>query len=114
MSLTRSLFAIYFTLSCGFIPQVYASQMIQTSAWVNKHTSEEMNKNIKEFLKKPVVQDHFSNLGMSSLDAQKRLAGLNETELRQLSDQVDKAQYGGNILVTVLVVVLIIYLIQRI
>lgn len=69
--------------------------------------------NVNEFLSRSDVQKIMTERGLSTEEASLRLASLSESELRQLSSQVSEARAGGDILVAILLVVLIIFLIKR-
>ena len=90
------------------------SEMISSSDVLAQVTRDESEKEVRDYLQKSVVQSELLKQGVSVEEVSARLASLSEQELRQLSGQVKQAQAGGDILVAVLLVVLIIYLIKRI
>lgn len=97
------------------IPSVaFAETMIPTTTVVSELTREQTQAKINDFLKRSDVRNELMKREVSADEVSQRLASLNEQELRQLSSQMDQAQYGGDILVAILLVVLIIFLIKRI
>lgn len=90
------------------------NEMISTSTVLAEITRTEAEKNIRDFLQKSEVQSELIKQGVSPDEASARLANLSEQEIQQLSGQVKEARAGGDILVAVLLVVLIIYFIKRI
>lgn len=90
------------------------TQMISVSAVLADVTRADAEKNVKEFINKSEVQNALIRNGVSPDEATRRLALLSEREVRDLSGQVYEARAGGDILVAVLLVVLIIYFAQRI
>lgn len=88
--------------------------MIPTSVVVEELTRAQALANVDEFLKHSEVKKQLMANGLSEKEVQLRVASLSETELRQLSHQMDEARAGGDILIAILVVVLIIFLIKRI
>ncbi len=89
-------------------------QMIPTSAVLAELTRAEAETEVRGYLQKSEVQSELLKQGLSSDEISARLASLSEQEMRQLSSQVREARAGGDILVAILIVVLIIYLIKRI
>jgi hypothetical protein len=93
----------------------FANQaMISTSAVVAELDRSQAQENVQRYLNQPDVQKALIQSGVSPDEVSARLASLSETELRQLSGQVQEARAGGDILITVLLIVLIIYLVKRI
>jgi hypothetical protein len=90
-----------------------ANAMISTNAVVTELTREQNQAKINNFLSRSDVRNELMKRGLSSEEVTQRLASLNEKEMRQLSAQMDQAQYGGDILFAILIVVLIIFLIKR-
>lgn len=88
--------------------------MIPTTTVVAELTRAQTEAKINDFLNRTDVRNELMKRGLSSDEVTQRLASLNEQELRQLSSQMDQAQYGGDILFAILIVVLIIFLIKRI
>ena len=76
--------------------------------------SETQAQDLQNLLEKKEVLAQLNKLGVSAEEAKARIAGLSAAELQQFSSQVEQARAGGNILVTVVLVLLIVFLIQRI
>ena len=91
-----------------------ASPMIPATTVVAELTRAQALANVQDFLSKPEVRQQLAKSGLSEREAELRVASLSETELKQLSNQMDQARAGGDILVAILLVVLIIFLIKRI
>lgn len=89
-------------------------KLIPTSEVVDQVSREQKEQQVKNFLSRSDVRDQLMKHGVSADEASMRVASLSEQELNQLSHQVEQARAGGNILVAILLVVLIIYLIKRI
>jgi hypothetical protein len=66
------------------------------------------------YLNEGHVRDQLIQNGVAPEEASVRLASLSDQELRQLATQVQEARAGGDILVTILLVVLIVFLVKRI
>jgi len=90
------------------------NEMISTSTVLAEATRAEAEENIRDYLQKSEVQSELIRQGVAPDEVSVRLANLSEQEIRQLSGQVKEARAGGDILVAVLLVVLIIYFIKRI
>lgn len=91
-----------------------ATSMIPTSAIVSDMNAAEAKANVDNFLKRDDVRQQLMANGISADEAATRVAALSPAEMKNLSSQMEQARAGGDILVTILVVVLIIFLIQRI
>lgn len=93
------------------------AKMISTSEALSDMNRAQGESNIKEFLNRGDVQQKLQSLGFSADDAAKRVALLSDSEVKKLSQDIEKASVGGNvggILVVVLLVILIIYFAKRI
>ena len=90
------------------------NEMISTSMVLAEITRAEAEKNVRDYLQKSDIQSELIKHGVSPDEVSARLANLSEQEIRQISGQVKEARAGGDILVAILLVVLIIYFIQRI
>ncbi len=107
--------SVTMSLLLSNIPSVaFAEGMISTSVVVAELNRVEEQKNVENFLQRNDVREELIKRGVAPDEVSSRLASLSTLELRQLSAQLDQARAGGDILVTVLLVVLIIYLIKRI
>lgn len=91
-----------------------AKKMISTAEVLTNFDRKMAEDKIASFLNSKDVEAKLVAEGLSATEAQARIASLSDQELQNLSKQIDKAQYGGDILVTILLIVLIIYLIKRI
>lgn len=97
------------------VAQVTHPKMIPATDVVEELTREQANANIESFLKRADVRKELMAKGLSEGEVKLRIASLSETELKQLSKQMDQARAGGDgILVAILLIVLIIFLIKRI
>ncbi|MCM2282756.1 MAG: PA2779 family protein [Bdellovibrionaceae bacterium] len=87
--------------------------MISTTAVITELDREATQQRVQEFIRSTDVQRLLMERGVSAEEASQRIATLSESELHQLAGQVDQARAGGDILITVLIVVLIIFLIKK-
>ncbi|MDZ4084920.1 MAG: PA2779 family protein [Bdellovibrionales bacterium] len=94
--------------------QLVPNQMIPTSTLIEELTKEQARENISEFLNHSEVERQLLARGLTKEEATSRLAALSKSELNLIASQIDQAKAGGDILITILVVVLIIFLIKRI
>lgn len=85
--------------------------MVSTSSVVSDMT---LSSEVEELLNNSEVQKQLVANGLTQEEATKRLAALSPAEMNQLSLQIQEARAGGDILFTILIVVLIIFLVQRI
>jgi hypothetical protein len=90
------------------------SSMISTSSVVAQLDRGQTEAKLHDLFNRSDVQKAMVERGLSPDEVSSRLASLSEAELRQLSSQVEYAKAGGDILVAILIVVLIIYFIKRI
>lgn len=93
-----------------------ADKMIPTMVVVNEMSRAESEQNILEVVSRDEISLELEKLRLSKDEVTKRIAALSDSEIRDLSKQIDEARYGGitGILVTVVLVLLIIYLAKRI
>ena len=110
-------------VSLSSLPQVFAAQaiekkaeatMVSTQDWVNDQTKEELAANILQVLDRDYVRKKLVASGISPDEAKTRVASLNYQDLQNMNAQIEQARYGGDILIAILVIVLIIYLVKRI
>ncbi len=87
--------------------------MIPTAVVAERLDRAEAQKRVESYIRSAEVEKLLVERGVSPEEAASRLARLSEAELRALAGQVEQAQAGGDILVTVLIVVLIIFLIRK-
>ncbi len=91
-----------------------AEGMISTTEVVSQLSRAEAQSQLQNFINRSDVRVELAKQGLSQQEISSRLASLSTDEMRQLSTQVEQARAGGDILITILVVVLIIFLIKRI
>lgn len=109
------------SLSLSHLPNVVLAEtiqaqkkMISTSEMLENFDRKLAQEKVANFLSQKDVELKLVEQGVSLAEAKARVMSLSDQELQNLSTQVDKAQYGGDILVTILLIVLIIFLIKRI
>ena len=90
-----------------------ATQMVPTSVVVEEFNRQQTETKVLNFINKDDVQKKLVSQGLNADEANMRVASLSNQELQSLSTQIDQAQYGGDILVAILLVVLIIFLVKR-
>lgn len=91
--------------------------MISTTQVVEQMNRRETEQKVQEFLSRSEVRSEFTKRGVSPDEISARIASLTDQELNRLSQQMDEARYGGDvigILVIVVLVLLVIYLAKRI
>ena len=103
-------------------PYIVAAQaaegMIPTAAVVEQLSRTQSEAQIIELISRADVQAQMESFGLSKNQVTERLATLSDTEIRELTKQIDQAKFGGDgvvgILVLVVVVLLIIFLVRRV
>jgi hypothetical protein len=88
--------------------------MLTTAAVLEEINRTQAESAIQDYLQTTNVRAELLKHGLTSEEVTTRLASLSEQEIQQLSTQVKEARAGGDVLVTVILVLLIIFLIQRI
>lgn len=113
---TKAIGAIAMSLMLTNAPAVALaeSRMISTDVALAEQTRNQSVHKVHDFLSRSDVQKLMIERGLSPEEASLRVASLSQAELQELSGQVEQAKAGGDILVAILVVVLIIYLVKRI
>lgn len=115
--------SIFLSLLMTNIPHALAAdggntqQMIATETVVEELNREQLQQKVRDFVAREDVQNELMKNGVTKQEAELRLAGLSDFELKQLANQMDQAQAGGNvagILVVVVLVLLIIFLAKRV
>lgn len=95
-----------------------APQMISTMSIVEEMSRSERVKNITELISRDDIQVELEKVGLSKDEVTRRLASLSDSEIRDLTKQLDQARYGGDgvggILIIVVLVLLIIFLAKRV
>lgn len=94
--------------------QAQSHKMVSTTEMLESFDRKLAQEKVVNYLSQNDVEQKLVAQGVSVAEAKARVASLSDQELQNLSQQVDKAQYGGDILITVLLIVLIIYLVKRI
>lgn len=110
------------SMSLSHLPNVVMAETIQANHNKMVSTTEVLQnfdrklaqEKVVNYLNQQQVEQKLVAQGVSLAEAQARVNSLSDQELQNLSQQVDKAQYGGDILVTILLIILIIYLVKRI
>jgi hypothetical protein len=108
--------AIVMAFMMSNVPHVAAaeSQMLSTAEMVTQIDRARAEERVGRYLQMDEVKKALSVRGISPEEMSSRLASLSDHELNQMADQMDQARYGGDILIVILVVVLIIFLVKRI
>lgn len=91
-----------------------SGRMIPTNMVIADMTREQAQSKIQSYLDQNDLRQKLADQGLSADEVSARLASLSDAEMKQLAGQMEQAQYGGDILVAILLVVLIIYLVKRI
>lgn len=120
--ITKSTTVAVLTFIMSNVPNVVVAEslahspnkMIATSSVLADLSRLDAEQEIKDYVAKTEVQAELLKHGISADEINLRLATLSEQEIRQLSGQVYEARAGGDILVAILLVVLIIFLVKRI
>jgi hypothetical protein len=112
---TRNLVAVIMAFFMTNLPHVAfaESHMIATSEAVREFDRAQTQARVQSYLQMNAVKKALAARGISPDEMNQRLASLSDQELRQMADQMDQARYGGDILIAILIVVLIIFLIKR-
>jgi hypothetical protein len=111
----RPLIAVFMAFMMSNVPHIAAaeSKLAATTELVSELTRTQAEDQVESYLQMAEVRKGLEARGISPDEVSKRLASLSDFELKQLADQMDQARYGGDILIAILVVVLIIFLIKR-
>ena len=117
--LVRMMLCLIISFTLVNVPMMKTANagMIATNEAVEIMSRAESNEKVANFMVRKDVQEQLIKFGVSPEEANKRLAGLSDAEMRKLAGEIDKATIGGDvggILVLVLLVVLIIYFAKRI
>lgn len=119
MLFSRTQKAVVSGVMCLFLSNVPGiaiadSGMIATQVVVQEMSRAETLSEMNAYLQREDIQKALLKQGVQPQEVSARLASLSEQEMKQLSGQLTQARAGGDILITILVVVLIIFLIKRI
>lgn len=112
----RNCCVLVLSLMLSHLPQVAfaESQMISTAQVAEELSRTEARQQVENYLEKPELRKALLARGISPDEVSARLATLSDSELRQMATEMNSAQYGGDILLAILLVVLIIYFAKRI
>lgn len=119
----RNIMIVVLAVMLTRVPQLQAAQaaqeqMISTAAWVSQTEREQMADKVVQFIERGDVAKELVKSGVDPQEARSRVASLSDAELQQLSTEIDKAHYGGDgvvgILLVVILVLLIVFLVKRI
>lgn len=88
--------------------------LMPTQAALVEMTRAESQFRMNQYLQNEELKQKLALNGFSQSEIQTRLNALSDHELNALVQQMDQMQYGGDILITVLLIVLIIFLVKRI
>ncbi|OFZ30706.1 MAG: hypothetical protein A2622_13640 [Bdellovibrionales bacterium RIFCSPHIGHO2_01_FULL_40_29] len=116
--LKRNFCALGMAVFISNIPQIVVAEtaltMIPTSTVLQNLSVQDAKESVSAFMSRTDVQQQLLERGLSAAEVEQRLAALSPSELNSLASQMNEARAGGDILVTILLVVLIIFLIKRI
>lgn len=115
-------FFMFMTISLTLveIPILHAAEtgMISTSEVVSNMKRTLQQEKIGEFLGREEVKKQLVEFGLSGEEATLRLAGLSDSEIQQISQEIEGSTAGGDVIVisltTILIVVVILLLLRRI
>lgn len=118
--ITRFVLALMISFTLTELPIMKAEAaggLITTQEAFSDYTRTSGEANVTNFIARADVKDKFIELGIDPVDAQKRVAGLSNKDVKNLNDEIQKATIAGDIggiLIVVLLVILIIYFAKRI
>lgn len=117
----KSFIALVMAVFMSPLPQAAAAfqiegrpQMISTVEVMRRLAANSERREIEDLLLRDQVKAALEFNGVSSEEAARRLAALSDHEVQRLSKQIKEARAGGDVLTTIVLVLLIIFLIQRI
>lgn len=117
MKLSKSLLSVLLCLAIAPVPSWAAMQktqgVISTMQVVNIVEREQLQGEVYDLIDRNNLEQELAKSGLNKSEIGKRMATLSHAELLALQTDIQQAKAGG-ILVEILLVVLIIYLIQRI
>lgn len=105
---------VFMSLFISNVPALAADGMISTATVVGDLSRAQAQQNVQNFVNQSQVREELVKRGVSPEEVTSRLASLSETEVKQLAGQIETARAGGDILWTILIIVLIIFLVKRI
>lgn len=89
-------------------------QMIPTEVVISSLNQAQVQAQMENFLSRAEVIDYLNEQGLNKEEVLRRTSALSELELKQLMSEVDQARAGGDVLMTILIVILIVFLARRI
>lgn len=97
---------------------VVNDEMIPTATVVEELDRAEREARVRDFVNSEEARTQLVALGVTPQELTGRLASLSDSELQQMTSQIEMARYGGDgvvaLLVVVVLVLLIIFLAKRI
>ena len=102
--------AVFMFLISGPCQSAVAA-MIGTEAVVNTDRTQNAREYLKSLLAREDVKNALGSQGIDPLEAKNRLSSLTDEEATRLADQLQELPAGGDFLVTLLIVVLIVFLV---
>lgn len=108
---------VSFTLMEAPIINSAQAGMITTDTVVENMERAQTQQKVVDFIERSDVKDQMMSLGVSAEEASSRVAQLSDSELYRISGQIDNSIAGGEVagvLGIILLVVLILYIVQRI
>lgn len=119
--LSRLLLTFVLSFSLVELPILKSSRahagMISTSEAMAQMSRTQGEQALSEFLGRSDVMDQLIKLGVNPAEAKLRLAGLSDSEVQSLAQDINEASAGadiGGVLVLVLVILLVIYFAKRV
>ena len=106
-----SFFLIFSFLLLDFSVQTAKAQMIGTSTVIAAQKQEANRERVTAFLRRDDVQQVMVQHGVSTVEAQKRVASLSDAELTQLSRAMEQLPAGGDGVGSVIGAVVFIFLV---
>lgn len=114
----RCLVALTLSLILTGTPQVASAEMVSTREAVGELARSQTIEHIREYLARTEVREQMAKHRVDANEVSTKLASMNNSELRQINNQITMARAGGDAIIisltTVLIVILILLLIGRI
>lgn len=89
-------------------------ELLPTQEALTELTRTQAEQRIGQYMQNQELREKLMSHGYSPTEIQARINSLSNSELNSLVQQMDQAQYGGDILITILLIILIIFLVKRI
>ena len=112
-SLLSFLLCISLLTTSTYAATYKSGQIVSTFEMVEGFDRTQAQNDIQKTINKQEIKSELLKFGLTEMEVSNRLAALSNNELQSLQDNIKQAQAGG-ILELVLIVLLIIYLAQRI